>query len=119
MEFEPVKRWEEITEKYNPEVKVEKVCWVEVELEVTDEKDSYFMPSVYGVEILRVLRGPREALEAERLVSYVEEFRMQVKEGEKAVFKGWLERVVEPKRTYYQLTASYGPSYFQQLLKKL
>jgi predicted nucleotidyltransferase len=52
-----------------------------------------------------------------RIFSYMEEFRMQAKQGERVLVEGNLERVIDETNTYRQITLSYGPRYYEQTLK--
>jgi predicted nucleotidyltransferase len=84
---------------------------------VTDDSDSPFIPSTYGVEPLEVLEGSREALEAERIVSYLEEYRMQVRRDEIVYVEGNLEEVRASNQTFHQIALTYCPRYYEQVLK--
>src|SRR4030067_3066472 len=76
-EFEPVKAWSEIVSEYDPEARILRKDWVRIKARVTADEDAPFIPSVYQIEPLEVLSGTRRALEAVRVVSYMEEFRSQ------------------------------------------
>jgi len=119
IEFEPVRRWEEIVNEYPYITSIEKIGMVEAVVEIVDASQSYFMPSIYGVEVLE-LRGAPSSTEVDRIVSYVEEFRLQLEEGERGYVRGWLEKVsrIDGKEEY-QVTLTYGPRYFDQILKKI
>ena len=52
-----------------------------------------------------------------RIFSYMEEFRMQAKMGERVLVEGNLEKVVNGTKTFHQITLSYGPRYYEQTLK--
>jgi predicted nucleotidyltransferase len=116
-EFEPVKAWSEIQSEYDPEARIVQKGWVKLKARVTDDADAPFIPSVYGVEPLEVVSGAREALEAVRVVSYMEEFRLQAKKDEKVYVEGNLEEVVSPKGSFHQVTLTYCPRYYEQVLK--
>jgi hypothetical protein len=45
------------------------------------------------------------------------EFRMQAQKGEKVYIEGNLEEVVTPKDSFYQITLTYCPIYYEQALK--
>jgi predicted nucleotidyltransferase len=79
--------------------------------------DSPFIPSIYGIEPIEVVGGSSRALEAVRVVSYMEEFRLQAKRDEKISVEGTLERVVSPNGSFYQITLTYCPRYYEQVLK--
>jgi len=119
IEFEPVKRWDEIFNEYPHVRSIRKLGMVEAIIEVTDDSESAFMPSKYSVEVLEASR--RDVLEAERVVSYIEEFRMQLKRGEKGFVRGWLERVEKRDGScLYQITLTYTRArYSDQVLKAL
>jgi len=117
-EFEPVKRWEEIQEKYDPAVQIHQKGWIKLEARVTDDSDAAFMPSVYGIEPVRVLCGER--LDGiRRVISYVEEFRLQAYRDEMVVIEGNLEEVKTPKDIFNQAVLTYSPRYYEQTLKVL
>jgi len=118
VEFEPVRRWSEIINEYADDERIKSLGWVEATVRILDDSESFFMPSIYPVEALRI--GKRfKNVDVERVVSYVEEFRMQLKEGEEGIVRGRLERVSSRKGESHQITLSYGPSYFKQVLKLL
>jgi predicted nucleotidyltransferase len=116
-EFEPVKAWSEITSEYDPEARILRKGWVKINARVVDDADAPFIPSVYAIEPLEVLSGAREALEAVRVFSYMEEFRLQAKKDEKICVEGNLEEVVSPKGSFHQITLTYCPRYYEQVLK--
>ncbi len=116
-EFEPVKDWKEIREAHFSEAKVVQKGWVKMLARITDDHDSPFIPSVYGVEPLKIIEGKACAEETERVVSYMEEFRMQVFKDEKVYVEGNLEEVVTSKGSFHQVTLTYCPRYYEQTLK--
>jgi predicted nucleotidyltransferase len=116
-EFEPVKAWSEIASEYNPEARIVQKGWVRIKARVTDDGDASFIPSVYSIEPLEVLGGSREALEAVRVFSYMEEFRQQAQNDETVIVEGNLEEVFSPKGSFYQVTLTYCPRYYEQVLK--
>jgi predicted nucleotidyltransferase len=118
-EFEPVKAWGEIVNEYDPETRIVQKGWVKLKARVTADDDGPFIPSVYGIEPLEVLSGSKEALEAVRVFSYMEEFRQQVQRDETIVVEGNLEEVQSPKGSYHQVTLTYCPRYYEQVLKAL
>ena len=115
-EFEPVKEWSEILGEYNSETRILKKGWIKAVARVTGDSDAAFMPSIYDVELNRVLEG-EQADEVKQIVSYVEEFRMQAERGEEVYVEGNLEKVVTPAKTFHQITLTYGPRYYEQVLK--
>ncbi len=118
-EFEPVKAWNEITNEYDPNARIAKKGWVKLKACVTADDDGPFIPSVYGIEPTEVLSGPREAIEAKRVFSYMEEFRQQVQRDETVIVEGNLEEVTSPKGNFMQVTLTYCPRYYEQVLKAL
>ena len=97
-EFEPVKAWNEIKNEYDPNARIVQKGWVKLKARVTADDDGPFIPSVYGIEPLEVLSGPREAIETKRVFSYMEEFRQQVQRDETIIVEGNLEEVKSPQR---------------------
>jgi predicted nucleotidyltransferase len=116
-EFEPVKAWSEITSEYHPEARIVRKGWVKINARVTADADAPFIPSIYAIEPLEVLSGARDALEAVRVFSYMEEFRLQAQKDETVYVEGNLEEVVSPKGSFHQITLTYCPRYYEQVLK--
>jgi predicted nucleotidyltransferase len=116
-EFEPVKNWCEIFSEYSTDAKIVRKSWVRVKARVVADTDAPFIPSVYCIEPLEVLKGSKKALEAVRVVSYMEEFRLQVRKDEIVIVEGNLEEVHSPKGNLYQITLTYCPRYYEQTLK--
>jgi predicted nucleotidyltransferase len=116
-EFEPVKTWSEIVSEYNPKSCIVPKGWTRIKARVVDDFDAPFIPSVYGIEPLEVLEGSRDALEAARVFSYMEEFRQQVQKDEVVIVEGNLEEVVSPGGSFRQVTLTYCPRYYEQVLK--
>jgi len=115
-EFEPVKEWKEICNEYNPSTRISHVGWIKAVAEITDDKDAPFIPSIYQIEVKDVLEGPKVD-EIKRIFSYMEEYRMQAKQGERVMVEGNLEKVVNGTNVFHQITLSYGPRYYEQTLK--
>jgi predicted nucleotidyltransferase len=115
-EFEPVKTWEENVNNYNPFARIFHVGWIKAIVEISDDNDAPFIPSVYQIELKEILEGPKID-EISRIFSYMEEFRMQAKTGERVLVEGNLERVVNGTNVFHQITLSYGPRYYEQTLK--
>ena len=115
-EFEPVKNWNEIQNEYSPKTRILKRGWIKAVVRITDDKDAAFMPSIYKIEPIKIFQGA-EAEEIQRIVSYVEEFRMQVRRDEKAYVEGHLEQVNTPTSSFHQITLTYAPRYYKQVLK--
>jgi predicted nucleotidyltransferase len=116
-EFEPVKAWSEITSEYDPDARIVQKGWVKLKARIIDDADAPFIPSVYVIKPLELLSGPREALEAVRIFSYMEEFRLQAQQDEVVYVEGNLEEVVSPKCGFHQVTLTYCPRYYEQVLK--
>ncbi|RLI07528.1 hypothetical protein DRO42_07950 [Candidatus Bathyarchaeota archaeon] len=118
VEFEPVRKWSEIKNEYEVTERIEDMGRVEAVVEVLSDEEAGFMPSIYPVELREIDRDvdPRDLW---RVVSYVEEFRLQVEAGETALVRGNLERVETTAGQFYQIVLSYGADYFDQVLKPL
>jgi predicted nucleotidyltransferase len=106
-EFEPVKEWSEIFSEYNADNKIVRKEWVSIRARVVADADGPFIPSVYGMEPLEILNGSRKALEAVRVVSFMEEFRLQACKDETVIVEGNLEEVQSPNGSFYQIALSY------------
>ncbi|MCW3995744.1 MAG: nucleotidyltransferase domain-containing protein [Candidatus Bathyarchaeota archaeon] len=118
-EFEPVKAWGEIVSEYDPQVRITRKGWVKLKAKVTSDEEAPFIPSIYGVKPLEVIEGPDEAQETKRICSFMEEFRLQAEKDEEVLVEGNLEEVVGPKKSFYQVTLTYCPRYYEQVLKVL
>ena len=118
IEFEPVRRWDEIENEYGLTNSIKNLGRVEAVVEVLSDDEAGFMPSVYPVKT-REISSEINLHDLTRIVSYVEEFRLQVMAGEKALVRGDLELVETSNEQFYQITLSYGPNYFDQVLKTL
>ena len=116
-EFEPVNALGEIKSEYDPQAKIKQKGWVELKARVTSDDEAPFIPSIYGIEPLEVLSGPKEALEATRIFSYMEEFRQQVQKDETVVVEGNLEEIESPFGSFWQVTLTFCPRYYEQVLK--
>jgi len=116
VEFEPVRRWDEITNEYPETLGIRELGRVEAVGTVISGDEGGFMPAVYPVR-LNEIEGNIDPVEIGRVVSYVEEFRLQVETGERILVRGNLEEVETRKGSFHQITLSYGPEYFDQVLK--
>ncbi|MCW4003546.1 MAG: nucleotidyltransferase domain-containing protein [Candidatus Bathyarchaeota archaeon] len=116
-EFEPVKAWDEIKSEYDPQTTIKRKGWVKLKARVKADDEAPFIPSIYGIEPLKVLDGPKEALEAKRIFSFMEEFRLQAEKDETVIVEGNLEEVASPKSIFLQVTLTYCPRYYDQVLK--
>lgn len=118
-EFEPVKAWNEIKSEYDDKTRIERKGWVKLKAKIKTDSEAPFIPSIYGIEPLEVLGGDQTALEAKRVYSFMEEFRLQARKDEQVIVEGNLEAVVSPKNPFYQVTLTYCPHYYEQVLKVL
>jgi len=116
-EFEPVKNWQEIASEKNEEVIIRQKGWVKMLARVVDDFNAPFIPSIYGIQPLKILQGRKEGEEAQRIISFMEEFRMQAWKDEKVYVEGNLEEVVTPECSFHQITLTYCPRYYEQVLK--
>jgi predicted nucleotidyltransferase len=116
IEFEPVRRWDEITNEYDETLSIQELGRVEVVGEVISGDEGGFMPSIYPIR-LEEIDGNIDPGEISRVVSYVEEFRLQVETGERIIIRGNLEEVETRNGGFHQITLSYGRDYFDQVLK--
>jgi len=118
-EFEPVKAWSEIKSEYNPRTCITRRGWVKLKARVTADDEAPFIPSIYGVEPLELVSGPKEGLEVTRVFSFMEEFRQQARKDEVVTVEGILEEVLSPDSRFLQVTLTYCPRYCEQVLKVL
>lgn len=116
IEFEPVRKWNEIVNEYNELKEIKVVGWIKAIVRIIDDVDSYFIPSIYPIEVLET-NSEFTDKNITRIVSYVEEFRMQLKKDEIGIVEGRLEKVSKKKDEFYQITLTYGENYFNQVLK--
>ncbi len=116
VEFEPVKEWSEIYNEYDEEMRITKGGWIKAIARVKDSSEGPFIPSIYKIELLKTLEGPRVD-DVKRVISYVEEFRMQAEKDDIVLIEGNLEKVITPKTSFHQIILTYGPRYYEQVLK--
>ncbi|MGQ9721387.1 MAG: hypothetical protein ACUVXA_08705 [Candidatus Jordarchaeum sp.] len=118
IEFEPVRAWNEIENEYHPDTRITNVGWIRAKAIIKDDKNSFFMPAIYPIDVLEFLKGDRVD-NIERIVNYVEEYKMQVRKDEEVLVEGMLEMVQTPKKTFHQITLTHipGKKYYQQVLK--
>jgi predicted nucleotidyltransferase len=116
VELEPVRRWEEIQDEYEETERIEELGRVEATGEVISGDEGGFLPSIYPVRLNKINRD-MDAREVVRVVSFVREFRLQFEGWEKAIIRGNLERVTLRNEEFHQITLSYSPGYFDQVLK--
>ncbi|KPV65514.1 MAG: hypothetical protein AOA65_0118 [Candidatus Bathyarchaeota archaeon BA1] len=117
-EFEPVKDWKEICNEYNLDTRIVKTGWIRAIARIADDRDAPFIPSIYQIEPIKIL-GEMRVEDLQRIVSYVEEFRMQAKRGEEVYVEGNLEHVITSTKAFHQVTLTYGLRYYEQTLKVL
>jgi predicted nucleotidyltransferase len=86
--------------------------------EVLSGDEAGFMPSVYPIKI-KYINSNIDPQKITRVISFVEEFRLQIQSGETALIKGNLERVVTKNKEFYQITLSYSNNYFNQVIKPI
>jgi len=116
-EFEPVKDWKEINNEYDPKTRILRKDWVKMFARVTENSDAPFIPSIYGIEPLNILTGAKCSDDVRRIVSYLEEFRMQACKDEKVYVEGNLEEVITKEDSFHQIILTYCPEYYEQVLK--
>ncbi|MEM3770222.1 MAG: nucleotidyltransferase domain-containing protein, partial [Candidatus Bathyarchaeia archaeon] len=117
VEFEPVKGWSEIINEYSQIKRITREGWVKALLYVKDDSEAPFMPSIYRVEVVKIVEGPKIE-DLRRVVSYLEEFRMQTWSDETVYAEGNLEKVeLRNDECFHQITLTYGPRYYEQVLK--
>jgi predicted nucleotidyltransferase len=116
-EFEPVKAWSEIKSEYDSQTRILQKGWVKLKARITADDEAPFIPSIYSIEPLEVLSGDPKALEAKRVFSFMEEFRQQAQKDEVVIVEGNLEEIVSTKESFHQVTLTYCPRYYEQVLK--
>lgn len=114
-EFEPVRQWGEIQNEYNQATRIERKGWVKLLARIKDDREAGFMPSIYQIEPVKILTGKSTNC-PQRVVSFVEEFRLQAQKDEQVIVEGNLEQVSGSKE-YHQVTLTYVPRYYEQTLK--
>jgi len=117
-EFEPVKNWSEIRNEYNSKTRILRKGWIKAIVRIIDDRDGAFMPSIYQIEPIKIIQGEKVE-DIRRIISYIEEFRMQARIDEETYVEGSLERVKAPKESYHQITLTYVPRYYEQVLRVL
>ncbi len=116
IEFEPVRQWDEINNKYEETINIKNLGWIKASGEVLSDDSSGFMPSLFHVKLDQI-NLDIDPEEVKVILSFVEEFRLQVVKGEHFLVQGNLEEIETNKRRFYQITLSYGKNYFEQVLK--
>jgi predicted nucleotidyltransferase len=118
-EFEPVKAWKDIKNN-KEELFGEAVMsrgWAKIIARIVDDRDAPFIPSIYKIEPLEIIEGEKKAREVTRIVSYMEEFRLQAHRDETVYIEGNLEEIKTSKGSIHQITLTYRPRYYEQVLK--
>ena len=119
-ELEPVRSWPEVSNEYDGRERIEKLGWAVIRARVSDASWAAFTPAIYGLEDVEFLEAPvTRPPTLDRIVCYVDEFRLQAFEGELILAAGWLEVVRGPRGERYQLVLTYGPRYHEQFIKVL
>lgn len=116
VEFEPVKRWNEIQNEYEKTTRIRRKGWIKLQARVVDAHDAPFLPSVYQIEPIKIIEG-NILDDLQRVVSFVEEFRLQAQEDELVEVEGNLEEVFTRNKTFHQMVLTYCPRYYEQTLK--
>lgn len=117
VEFEPVKSWSEISNEYYEIKKITREGWIRAVLQIVDDSEAPFIPSIYHTETLKIVNGLKVE-DIARITSYLEEFRMQAWKDETVYVEGNLEKVETwDGRCFHQITLTYGPRYYEQVLK--
>ena len=116
-EFEPVKRWDEIQSEYDPKTRNKPLGWAKIIARIKEDREGAFIPSSYSIEPIEILEGPTTE-SIERVLSFVEEFRMQVQKDELVYVEGTVEKV-DSTKPYSQVVLTYGPRYYEQVLKAM
>jgi predicted nucleotidyltransferase len=116
-EFEPVKTWNEIHNEYGSRTRINPKGWTHILAKVIEDRESPFIPSVYGIEPQKIFEGPKDAVETKQVISYLEEFRLQAKREEIVEVRGNLEEVSAPDGDFLQIVLTYCPRYYEQVLK--
>ncbi len=115
-EFEPVMDWSEIVNEYQRDFEVKCIGFIEALIRITDDRYAPFMPSKYEIEVLEIL-SPKIRAEPIRIVSYVEEFRLQLFKDEIGLVAGWLEEVRVNGKVFQQIVLTRRERYYDQVLK--
>jgi len=117
IEFEPVKDWKKVSSKYDSETRILPRGWVKMTGRVTKGSEAPFNPSVYRITPIDVIEGPEQAAKASRILSYVEEFRLQASRNEEIYVEGNVEEVRTPSCSFFQVVLTYCSRYYEQVLK--
>jgi predicted nucleotidyltransferase len=116
-EFEPVKDWKEINNEYDSGTKILPRGWVKITAQIAEDSEASFIPSKYGTRSMGVLESTKESDHASRVVSYLEEFRLQAGKGERVFIEGNLEEITTSNSSFHQIALTHCPRYYEQVLK--
>lgn len=116
-EFEPVKEWNEIRNEYFDIIRIKRLGWIRATVRVIDDSEASFMPAAYLVETLNFSTNAAKVESIKRVISYVEEFRMQAFKDEVVYIEGNLEEVTTHKEVFHQITLTRCPRYYEQVMK--
>ncbi|MBS7618623.1 nucleotidyltransferase domain-containing protein [Candidatus Bathyarchaeota archaeon] len=118
VEFEPVKSHREIVNEYINLRSIVRLGWFKASAIILNDSEAAFMPSTYEVEVENIMEGFKVD-NVKRIVSYVEEYRLQAFKDERVYVEGWLEKVETSNEAFYQIALTYGPRYYEQTLYSL
>lgn len=108
-EFEPVLNYDEIVNDYD-RLRIRRLGWVTIRGLTLNSPNRLYMPSIFRVKVF-------DKPKIRQIISYVEDFRGQLEEGDRFVARGYLEEVELNGVCFHQLALSYHPKYCEQLLK--
>ncbi|MEM4647157.1 MAG: hypothetical protein QXQ03_02100, partial [Candidatus Nezhaarchaeales archaeon] len=100
-------------------VDIECLGFIEAIVKVVDDRYAPFMPSKYEIEVIEVRGLQPSKVEPIRILSYIEEFRMQLTEDEYGLVAGWLEEVKTKSSTFQQIVLTRREKYYDQVLKRI
>ncbi len=118
VEFEPVKSYEEIVNEYIELRSIVRLGWFKASAIILDDSEAAFMPSTYEIEVEKIMEGFKVD-NVKRIVSYVEEYRLQAFRDERVYVEGWLEKVETSSEVFYQIALTYGSRYYDQTIYSL
>ncbi|MFW9943511.1 MAG: nucleotidyltransferase domain-containing protein [Candidatus Sifarchaeia archaeon] len=117
VEFEPIRRFEEIDSLVEDAI-MTPGNRITVKARITEHDGGYYMPSEYGIETLEVLEGNPSASPT-RVLNYIEQFRMMAFRDEEVLVSGVLEHVERKSTEYEQIAISYVPGWEANVLKTI
>ncbi len=100
----PIRTQKEVSENYGENGYLP-LGIIEIEASVYDSSENMFVPAVYHVENVSIIRGPN-VQEIKEVVSYDRNYGDVAEDGEKIFCKGKLEKVINRKdrESYYRVT---------------